>query len=147
VGPIERLQDDWHQLRRDTRIAGLGHEEYVLLLGRMARGLDVRGEELDCRGRSYLLGVVKTMPTDHVELCRLDGVRLFSPLTLFTEVIHDLEGHSLAERIAFRDRLAGFCAPDTSKGETNSIELLALALAQSLDEPVAPPGRGARSAR
>ena len=133
VGPIERLRDDWHELRDETQRAGLGHEEHALL-GRMARGLELRGEELDCRGRSYLLGVIKSMPTDRAEFCQLTGIRLFSPLTLFVEVIHDLEDHSLAERVAFRDLLANLSEPQASTSGAPSMEALTLALSQSPDE-------------
>jgi len=133
VGPIEQLRSEWRSLREALAPDRSG-EERAALLQQLALGIGPYDEGLDRPGRSYLLRVVETLPGEQATLCRLEGVRLFSPVTLLVEAIHDLAGHSLEERQALRDFLDCAQVRDGPGGPA-TIQQVCRALARWLQEP------------
>lgn len=117
VGPAEALRGTWWGLLIPHLSSYCATGDVSQGLSELAAGLGLNGRPLDRRARSYLMSVLGSTPANAAELCTVPGIRWFSPLTLLVEAVHDLAGHSVAERWDLRTCLANrVCGSDPAPG-------------------------------
>lgn len=133
VGPIPRLREEWQQLwaEVDERGAGDGRAD---LLQELAIGIGLDKAALDRRGREYLMRLLASRSGDAARLCRVEGIRCWSPLTVFVEAVSDLAGHDCCDTEAFHAFLAERTASDPSVDATPQLPQLCRAVAIWLED-------------
>jgi hypothetical protein len=129
VGPIEKLRAEWTALGNQGVGLGVDEAEYAELLGQLALGIGLAHDQLSCAGRTYLLRLAESLPSEATIVCCVPGVRFFSPLTLLIAAIHDLTDHSTEQRMALRCHLEEYPLIDQGLDDDNKMRSVCRALA------------------
>lgn len=134
MGPAEKLTAEWQRLNAEA-----GERQKtgarVILLTELFSGIGLGKRPLDRCGRDYLFRVLESTPAGWAYLCRLEGVRWFSPLTVLVEAVHDLAGHTFDDKEDLREHLGSCLAPVDDVVGPEVLHRLAAAIVSWMDPP------------
>ena len=105
----------------------------VEFLHELAKGMDLTTDGTDQRSRDYLLRILASPAGEDAVLCRVDGVRWFSPATILIGAVNDLADHSSDQQKAVREFLCARIQALAPPGDPPSVRWFCEAFADWLD--------------